>query len=523
MSSDSTTPTPHESAVSRPLPKPGAVGVSIRRGLPGVAVLVLGGLAWWWLATHHFTVGDHDEPTGDGRAAASGGSTVVRLPAAAGADVIGLAAIERRSLRAHLTIPGRLDYDARTRLDYNSPVDGIVSRICVQVRHKVAKNESLAEISSPEVGMARDDVRKREDDREIARKAAQWATTIADNLVSLLDTLASHPPLEDVERQFSGRLLGDYREKILGGYSRLLLVEKVNAGTKQLGEGGVLSGRIVDERTSNLEVASATFAAACERARFDTQQERDRARASLEQAERLVQISRENLRTLIGGRLEGAAGESAGQSATATAEGYDNADVPDGISVIALRTPFEGIVEEIFVSRGQRVRGGDRMFVVADTSRLWVRAQIHEKQWTMVDVVEGQTVRVVVPGSDEHKTTATINHVAATVDATSRSVPIVAELENDDAHYKPGMFVWVDLPQGEVHDAPAVPAAAVMRHEGKSFVFVPVEGGYRRVDIDTGIETDDFVEVTRGLDAGQEVVCRGAFVLKSELLLENEG
>ena len=75
---------------------------------------------------------------------------------------------------------------------------------------------------------------------------------------------------------------------------------------------------------------------------------------------------------------------------TATAEGYDNADVADGISVIALRTPFEGIVEEIFVSRGQRVRGGDRMFVVADTSRLLVRAQIHEKQWTMVDVAEGQ-------------------------------------------------------------------------------------------------------------------------------------
>ena len=192
MPSDATNPTPHESAVSRPLPKPAAVGVSIRRGLPGVAVLVLGGLAWWWLATHNFTGGDHEEPTGDGRAAASAGSTVVRLPAATGADVIGLAAIERRSLRAHLTIPGRLDYDARTRLDYNSPVDGIVSRICVQVRHKVAKDESLAEISSPEVGMARDDVRKREDDREIARKAAQWATTIADNLVSLLDALASH-------------------------------------------------------------------------------------------------------------------------------------------------------------------------------------------------------------------------------------------------------------------------------------------------------------------------------------------
>ena len=94
---------------------------------------------------------------------------------------------------------------------------------------------------------------------------------------------------------------------------------------------------------------------------------------------------------------------------------------------------------------------------------------------------------------------------------------------NDDAHYKPGMFVWVDLPQGQLRDVLAVPAAAVMRHEGKAFVFVPDgEGRFRRRDIETGIETDTLVEVTRGLAEGEEVVSRGAFLLKSRLLLEKE-
>ena len=45
---------------------------------------------------------------------------------------------------------------------------------------------------------------------------------------------------------------------------------------------------------------------------------------------------------------------------------------------------------------------------------------------------------------------------------------------------------------------------------------------FRRVDVSTGIESGDFVEVTRGLTAGQQVVAQGAFVLKSELLLEKE-
>ncbi len=524
------TPQPHAPVDGGPVTEQ-AAGTAPRRTsarswlrrFSGLGFLALGGLAWWWLATHHFggdashAGGKADQtPTVESKGTPAGGMpTLVTLPAASQkAAEIGLAPAEIRSLRENLTVPGRIDYDARYRLDYASPVDGIVSRVLVKVRQKVAKGDALAELSSPDVGMARDEVRRREDNRLIEKKAADWATTIADNVESLLDTLVGEPPLAAIEKQFQDRVLGMYREKILGAYSRLIYVQKVSAGTKSLGEGGVLSGRIIEERASNLEVAKANFTAACEEARFLTRQDRDRARAALEQANRLVQISRENLRTLVGSRLEAdPAGEEAGESPGDSTS----------LSSLLLRTPFDGVVEDVFIARGERARVGDRLFVVADTSVLWVRAQIHERQWTAVEVSAGQSVRVVVPGADVHETTAVVNHVGATVEADSRSVALVAELTNNDAHYKPGMFVWVDLPQGDLREVLAVPTSAVMRHEGKSFVFVP-DGAerFRRVGVTTGIESGDFVEVTRGLTVGQQVVSRGAFVLKSELLLEKE-
>ncbi|MEI6239820.1 MAG: efflux RND transporter periplasmic adaptor subunit [Planctomycetia bacterium] len=497
-----------------------------RRSLTGAAFLAAGGLAWWWLSTHHFAGVDEQahqpRPAADSGVGPVSDAVVTLLPGNAGSVDMTLAPVEVRKIREHLTVPGRIDYDARYRLDYASPVDGIVSRVFVQVRQKVGKGDSLAEVSSPDVGMARDEVRKREADREIEKKAADWATTIADNVAALLEVLTTHPPLETIEQQFKGRLLGAYREKIVGAYSRLLFVEKVNASTRQLGEGGVLSGRIIEERTSNLEVAQASYTAACEEARFLTRQERDRAIAALAQAERLVQISKEHLRTLVGSKLDADVGGKGAAEGVVDVEGEKSE--AGALSTLVLRTPFDGLVEDVFVARGERVRAGDRLFVVADTGTLWVRAQIHERQWTMVEVEEGQEVKVNVPGAAEHNTTARINHVGATVEAESRSVPLVAELENDDAHYKPGMFVWVDLPQGQLRDVPTVPAAAVMRHEGRAFVFVPDgDNRYRRVNVETGAESGDWLEVKAGLEPGQQVVVRGAFMLKSELLLEDEG
>ena len=486
------------------------VAARLRRGLVGAAFLAAGGLAWWWLATHHFggAGGDSGHAT-DQPAAAVAPDGVVSLPPETVSADVDVVRVRRVPLRDHVTVPGRVDYDARRQVDYGAPVDGIVSQVNVRVRQRVKAGDPLAELSSRDVGMARNDVRKCMADLEIAAKAADWAATIHRNVEAMLVALEPHPPLDDIDRRFGKEVLGNYRQLILGSYSKFVQAEKVRASTTSLEGGGVLSGRIVEERQSNLEVARENFHAQCEEARFLTRQDRDKSVAEREQAERVLEISLEHLRALVG------------NSAVDDATGDQPDD--DSLSTLVLRSPIDGLVEDIFVARGERVAPGKRMFVVADTSTLWVRAMVHERQWTAVDVADGQTVSVTVPGALVHDATATINHVGATVEAESRSVPLVAELDNDDAHYKPGMFVWVDLPQGALRDAIAVPAEAVMRHDGRTFVFVPEGGGrFRRRDVQTGIETDALIEVTGGLDEGDEVVSRGAFLLKSRLLLEKE-
>jgi cobalt-zinc-cadmium efflux system membrane fusion protein len=116
-----------------------------------------------------------------------------------------------------------------------------------------------------------------------------------------------------------------------------------------------------------------------------------------------------------------------------------------------------------------------------------------------------------------------VRYVGAQVAENTRSVPLVAELANVEGHLKPGMFVWVDVPLAQPKEALVVPTGAIVWHENQPFVFVPTgDGTFRRVDVEIGIITGDRVEITSGLKAGDTIVDRGAFFLKSELLLERE-
>jgi cobalt-zinc-cadmium efflux system membrane fusion protein len=99
----------------------------------------------------------------------------------------------------------------------------------------------------------------------------------------------------------------------------------------------------------------------------------------------------------------------------------------------------------------------------------------------------------------------------------------MAAFVNADGLLRPGMYATVSLPLAGPVQALAVPPAAVMQDEAKRFVFV-AEGpqSFRRVEVETGLETEDWVEIRRGLSPGTQVVEQGAFLLKSELLLERE-
>src|SRR5947207_9232252 len=307
------------------------------------------------------------------------------------------------------------------------------------------------------------------------RREETRAIDVSKHVDELLAILMQKPKLPEVESALDRRMLGEYREKIIGEYSKLLLAEHIVEASKTL-EGGPLPGRLMEQRKAETEQARARFTGACESARFNAVQDRERAKADEDRADRLLSVAQQALKNLLGPWAA-----------------MEEVSDPDHLNDLKLLAPIDGRVVERQAVQNARVDAAAPLFVVANTSMMWARAEIHERDWHSLDFLKaGENLNLRVPALQNEILTAKIRWVGAQVEALKRAVPLTAELSNADDRLKPGMFVWALIPLDKPHEAFVVPKGAITRHENQPFVFVPDgERRFRRVDVDVGLEMNE--------------------------------
>lgn len=418
--------------------------------------------------------------------------------------------VAKRLLQQTRTVPGKLDYNGVQRVELHTPVDSIVQRVLVKPGDTIERGARLAVLDSSEVGLVRAEVERSRAELAIAQKACDWTEQATQNLQDLLKALQTFPKPQDVERRFEGKILGDHRQHVLAAYARYSLAEDLWADVQPLAKTGSVSATTVKQRESNRDVALEEFRGVAEQSRFDAIQQSEKARKDRDFAERVLRVSEQKLRVLLGAFSEVVQPAIQENSAADLTRYY-------------LVAPIAGVVQQHYLADTQRVAAGTRLLVVANTQTLWVTADIRERDWPALSLTAGQPLAVRIPALADRVVEAKLNHIGGAVSQETMAVPLIAVVSNEDGLLKPGMSAWVSLPAGPPEEMLAVPAAAIMTHEGRKFVFI-AEGTnkFLRRDIVTGMSTSDWLAVVSGLQAGEPVVDAGAFVLKSELLLEAE-
>jgi len=236
--------------------------------------------------------------------------------------------------------------------------------------------------------------------------------------------------------------------------------------------------------------------------------DRKQAETSYRQAEIALKAARDQLR-LVGGSAGGGK-LSAGVAGRMT-----------------LRAPMAGVVVAKHVVPGERITPDKEILTVADLSAVWIWAHVYERDLArLLEARAGGSLKATVSlGAFADRTfSGEVDYVGATMEEATRTVKVRVVVDNKAALLRPGMFAKVAVELGDGGFALMVPTEAVVGDGAKKFVFVRVgKKRFLRRDVTAGATRAGKVEISAGLSEGEEIVVKGAFLLKSDVLREKMG
>ncbi|MEO3473229.1 efflux RND transporter periplasmic adaptor subunit [Roseomonas sp. CAU 1739] len=183
-------------------------------------------------------------------------------------------------------------------------------------------------------------------------------------------------------------------------------------------------------------------------------------------------------------------------------------------AVIAVAAPIGGTVVQRRAGAGQWVNAGatDPVATIADLSTVWLVAAVREMD--APDMHVGQPVEVRVNALPGRVFQARVSAIGSSLDATSRRLPVRAEVQDPDGVLKPEMFANFRIAVGGDGNALGVPADAVIHRGAETSVWAALDGNrfaLRKVAL--GRRAGNMFEVRDGLEPGARIVTAGALFI----------
>ena len=188
-------------------------------------------------------------------------------------------------------------------------------------------------------------------------------------------------------------------------------------------------------------------------------------------------------------------------------------------SRITLTAPIGGVLTELNAREGSTVMPGTLLARINGLSSVWAEAQVPESQAAQMRVGAKVVARSPALPGTEFK--GQVQALLPEVNTSTRTFKVRMELGNPEGQLVPGMFVQMALSGPAQAKILLVPTEAIIRTGLRDLVMAAeVDGAFRPIEVEVGMEVDDKTEIRRGLQAGQKVVLSGQFLIDSEASLK---
>ncbi|UFJ39339.1 efflux RND transporter periplasmic adaptor subunit [Brevibacillus humidisoli] len=174
--------------------------------------------------------------------------------------------------------------------------------------------------------------------------------------------------------------------------------------------------------------------------------------------------------------------------------------------------PISGVVSSVSGSVGEMASPQMPVVVLVTTDPLLVKVNVSEQEITTLQV--GSKVTVHLPALDK-ELEASVTAISPVMDQQVKGYPVEISIPNPTGELKSDMVANVQLSDGtENAKTLVVSRTAVFDQDGKRYAYI-VEGDQaKQVEVTTGAESSDKIEILSGLNKGDQVVVKGQTMLK---------
>jgi len=175
----------------------------------------------------------------------------------------------------------------------------------------------------------------------------------------------------------------------------------------------------------------------------------------------------------------------------------------------------DGVIAHLGVREGIFVTPATEVMSVARLDRVWVLAEVFERQSAWVAPGQEATVELdYLPGRILR---GTVDYVYPELDPKTRTLRVRLRFDNKGETLRPNMFARVVIDGAPIDNIVHVPREAVIRGGSSSRVVVDLgDGRFQSREIRIGIESGDRVAIRSGLKEGEQVVTSAQFLIDSE-------
>lgn len=178
-----------------------------------------------------------------------------------------------------------------------------------------------------------------------------------------------------------------------------------------------------------------------------------------------------------------------------------------------VRAPISGRIVAKSVAPGQTLAAGSSpCFIIANTSTMWVMAQVFSSDIPRINVGDPA---LVDPGDGSAPIHGVVTNVSSVVNPDTRSVDARVRVDNFSGALKAQMYVTVHIQSRNQRNGLLIPVSAVLRNsEDLPFVYIVTpNGSYARQPVTLGPRVGDLYVISQGLQPGEQVVVDGSIFL----------